>query len=257
MLGFLGITLGPVRSAIDPPLVRAEGEAGEALRLMLRSHTTWKTCRGEITTQWFNPDGNNQTYSSILEIENPNRAHLEIIDQNGSRQLQWYGDGREIYEINPRDNTYVAIPQPDPTRILGRLPQSLGDVIKGTIYRHPLAMVIPSPAIDYVFPVGLAQRPGEYQLGGEANVSGRKAWIIEYQNQNDSGVITMMARYWVDQQTGVILRANVFSTNPEGFGRLIEVSTFTGVEFDQSIDAARFTPSLAGLKVDIQLPSIP
>lgn len=257
VLGLLLLYNGLPSSIIDPLPVRAEGKAGEAVRLMLRSHTTWQTVRGEVTTQWLNTKNDDQIFYGTFEIENPNHAHFDILAGNGSSSLQWYGDGNTIYEINNRDKTYTATTQPDPTRVLSMIPTDLDEVDRETVYRHPLAMIIPSPAIDYVYPVGLAQRPGEYNLVGEESIAERKAWVIDFQNQNELGEVTMMARYWIDQQTGVILQANVFSTDPESFGDLIEITTFTSIEFDQPLELDSFTPSVIGLEMaDKQLPLV-
>jgi hypothetical protein len=257
VLSLLLLYNGLPSSIIDPLPVRAEGKAGEAVRLMLRSHTTWQTVRGEITTQWLNTKNDNQIFYTTFEIENPNHANVDILAENGSSSLQWYGDGNIIYEINNRDKTYTATTQPDPTRVLSMIPIDLEEVDRETVYRHPLAMIIPSPAIDYVYPVGLAQRPGEYNLAGEESIAERKAWVIDYKNQNELGEVTMMARYWIDQQTGLILQANVFSTDPESFGDLIEITTFTSIAFDQPLELESFTPSVIGLeKADKQLPLV-
>jgi hypothetical protein len=123
-------------------------------------------------------------------------------------------------------------PQPEFSKALELAPLESEWVDKESVVRHPMAMILPSPAADYIYSTGLAQRDGAYEMICEEQMIDRRVWVLDFSKQNDQNEITMKARYWVDQNTGVILKANVFSTDPATFGALIESVSFINIEFD-------------------------
>ncbi len=249
ILGILAMNLGITKGIVNIPAVRAEDKMGEILNLMLKSHTTWQTIGGEATTQWFSmKDGSQHGFYSSVVVANPNQAHFTIASDDGSSNTEWIGDGATIFEIDRLGKTYQEYKQEDVTSGFDRLPADVASIDKNIIFRHPMAMIIPSPVADYIFPTGLAQRQGEYSFVGEAVIANRNAWVVDYLKLNDNNDATMKARYWVDSKTGVILQAYTYSTEPDSFGTLIESTSFSSISFDLPVQNDEFTPSLDGLK---------
>jgi outer membrane lipoprotein-sorting protein len=247
ILGCLAIFAGINQGLGTLPVAKAEDQTGEIRNLMVKSHTSWQTIRGETTTLWLNPrDDSQQFFHQSIVIANPDRAHVTISSDDGSIYTEWIGDGVTVYEIDRKAGGYRESRQNDGTKSLERLPADIGTINGEVIFRHPLAMMIPSPVMDYIFPTGLAQREGEYTLIGEDTIVDRSAWIMDYLRRDDQGEVTMKARYWVDQKTGIILQAFTYSTEPEYFGELIEKTFFSSLNFDQQVQSDEFTPSLEG-----------
>lgn len=253
VLGVFALCFGLVNKIAVLRTVKAESKSDEVISLMLKSHTTWKTMNGLMTTVNFDPNnGSQQTYFNSFEISNPDKARLAITGESNTSILDWFANGSTINNINRENLSYQEVTQQDFAKELTLIPTDIGSIDKEIIYRHPMASIIPSPIGDYIFPTGLAQRQGIYEISGEEVIIGRPTWIVDFSKQNDNNEITMKARYWVDQSTGVILQAHVFSTNPKTFGDLLESASFQNVEFDQSIQESDFYPSLTGLnKEDI------
>jgi hypothetical protein len=235
-LGCLAIFAGISQEPGALPVAMDEDQTGEIRNLMLKSHTSWQTVRGETTTLWLNPrDDSQQGFHQSFVIANPDRAHVTISSDDGIAYTEWIGNGVTVYEIDRNARVYRESRQNDVTLGLERLPADIGAINGEVIFRHPLAMMIPSPVMDYIFPAGLAQREGEYTHIGEDTIVERSAWMIDYLRRNDQGEITMKARYWVDQKTGIILQAFTYSTDPEYFGKLIEKTSFSSISFDQHV----------------------
>ncbi len=77
-------------------------------------------------------------------------------------------------------------------------PTTLSD----TVYTHPLAGSLGTPVSDLIFPAGLAQRGGQYNLTGKEIIAGREADVVEWSREEG----TLIDRFWVDRATGIILR---------------------------------------------------
>ncbi len=58
----------------------------------------------------------------------------------------------------------------------------------------------------------------------------------------------MNAKFWVDQELGLILKAEVYSTDVNMLGKLIEETMFQRIEINPAIPDDIFSPSLNGYK---------
>lgn len=162
-----------------------------------------------------------------------------------SEGITWISDGTNIFELDNAQLTYVKLIQPDTEELVKAIPDQL-DTTTNEIYRYPLATWALSPVADYIYPTGLAQRAGDYTISGEDDLLNRRVWILDYQLNNDLGDLTMSAKYWVDQKTGIILKAEVYSTEPDTPGKLIELSEVQWIEFNSTISDEAFAPDLNG-----------
>jgi len=64
-----------------------------------------------------------------------------------------------------------------------------------------------------IFPVGLAQRQGTYELVGEDRVAGRAALIVDFTPQPTGPIVD---RFYMDALTGVLLQHQVLDTTAGG-----------------------------------------
>lgn len=225
--------------------VSAQSEADAVRQQMLTSHTNWSTLEGEAKTTWYLSSGDQSVITSDFSIENPNKSRFQM----SSEGITWISNGNDIYEIDDNDLSYVMLKQPDTERLITDLPSDVSSIQQNEIYRYPLAMWALSPVADYIYPTGLAQRTGDYTILGEDTLLNRKVWILGYQLTNDLGDITISAKYWVDQGTGIILRAQVYSTEKETFGKLSEETAFQWIKINPTIVSETFAPSLEGYKL--------
>ncbi len=247
-LGLFVVVLGATKSNVIPNMVKAEDSANSVVGLMLKSHTTWQTLKGTATVEWINAkEDNKEIFTQSIELANPDKAKLVVYDNTGKNILTWAANGTIIDEVDESTKIMQEYSQQDFSKALELVPLESDMVDKESIVRHPMAMILPSSAADYIYSTGLAQRDGTYELIGEEQMIDRRVWILDFSKQNDQNEITMKARYWVDQDTGVILKANVFSTDPATYGALIESVSFTNIEFDIHIQESDFTLSQAGL----------
>ncbi len=222
---------------------KAQTDVDSIRQLMLISHKNWSSLKGEAVTTWYLSDNKTQVVTSEFAIKNPDKSRFEM-PSTGSL---WISNGKNIFEINENDLTYIKLDQPDIEGAISSLPTNLDDT-QNEITRYPLAMWTISPIADYIYPTGLAQRAGEYKLLKEDILLGRKVWEISYQLESDLGEITMNAKYWVDQELGVILKAEVYSTEADTVGKVIEETVFQRIEINPEIPDGTFAQSLDGYK---------
>jgi hypothetical protein len=235
----LGVILGFSRIGDGLKIipVNAEDSNNYKRNLMLNSHSTWKTIKGTATISMINPrDDKQEQFVNIIEANNSDQGKLNVYDQSGQEILFWLANGTKIIESDENIDNQQTFQQPNGQYFLDLLPNDISSIDNETVIRHPMATIIPSPIGDYIYSTGLAQRTGDYDWLGEEKLLNRATWILEYIKQNDTGDTTMHARYWVDQNTGIILKAQIFSTEFDTFGKIIESIEFTNIEFDGPID---------------------
>jgi WD40 repeat protein len=110
-----------------------------------------------------------------------------------------------------------------------------------TIYGHPLAGTIGSPFDDRIFPTGLAQREGTYTPIAIEQTAGRECLVVDWSFPNGARA----SRYWVDLQTGVLLRGQEFG---KGGGEDLQSEfVMDQVIFDPVFNASLFSLQLKAL----------
>jgi outer membrane lipoprotein-sorting protein len=225
----------PTPTPIPPPELRG---ALEIQQLMLQSHTRWNSLQAGAVASLFPPAGTNaeaQNTSVQVWIEQPGKARVIDGPVDQAPNHIFISDGQ-----NTRLNNEP--PQPLPPSVLETFvaPTALTD----TVTPHPLSGFLGTPVSDLIFPTGLAQRGGEYRLVGKESAAGREAYVVEWGRAPGE----LIDRFWVDTQTGVILRHQSYgkedSVTPVSDIRL------TSVQFDQDIPDDLFRlddPSLPAL----------
>ena len=182
---------------ILPPTLSGDVEVQE---LMLTSHQRWQTLQVSYAITHFPLSGSQdqpQVQTSQLWIRLP--AEFKVL--TGPLQASPQGG-----PVTTRVSDGVQIVDSDGIR--SEMPPSVfepfnpPDYPSDTVYLHPLAGFLGTPVSDLVFPAGLAQRGGEYRISGRELVAGRQTQVVEW--GREPGVL--IDRFWVDSQTGVVLR---------------------------------------------------
>jgi outer membrane lipoprotein-sorting protein len=200
----------PLPTPILPPTLSGDLSIQQ---LMLDSHNRWKTLQATYSITSF-PSGDADTEPEVktvqLWIRLPAEFKVQVGPPGGDPLSIVISDGRTIQDsLGSRQDlpTYVLQPFNPP------------NYPSDTVYLHPLAGFLGTPVSDLVFPAGLAQRGGDYQKTGNEVVAGREAYVVEWRRQPD----VLIDRFWVDRQTGIVLRQ-------QNYGKDQSVSPTTDIQ---------------------------
>ena len=120
-----------------------------------------------------------------------------------------------------------------------------------TVYPHPMTGIMPTVLSDLLFPSGLAQRGGTYRPIAIETLAGRETLVVEW-NRPDGPLVD---RFWVDTQTGVILRQQNYGKGADG--ALTAEYLITNLQYDLNFQPetfnrlAAFPPAFATAPEDI------
>lgn len=248
-----GLILGVLVLATGSPLLGSETASAQlpvadVVTLMRNSHEKWSSVSLDAVTVW-HVDGESQTVTMSVQIQQPNQSRISIyqVDNKGNVLVDylWVTDGKIIYEQNNLSKKYTEHPVPDFAKLpLDDLVKSASVLGEPVIIRHPMAMIMPSPLSDYLFPTGLSQRIGVYTLEKDDMLENRKSVVVNWRNNrnNNSDGGWAQSRYWVDTDTGIILKAITYGENNVVF----EEMTITNLTLDAGIpsNAYVFQPPL-------------
>jgi outer membrane lipoprotein-sorting protein len=225
---------------ILPPELKGDLEIQQ---LMLSSHTRWHTLHIIYAiNQYPAPGSITQPEQQNVQvwIQQPAQFKVVISAPKGGPQTSVISDGKDILDSS-------GMQQSLPPSVLEPFnpPNSPSD----TVYMHPLAGFLGTPVSDLIFPAGLAQRGGQYKQTGQEMVAERQAYVVEWSREPGK----LIDRFWVDAQTGIILRQQNYgkenATSP--------LSDFqaTYVEINSPITADTF--SLAAVPTPLPSPQPP
>ncbi|MCJ7708624.1 MAG: hypothetical protein MUO38_13540, partial [Anaerolineales bacterium] len=117
---------------------------------------------------------------------------------DGDPNRVWVSDGTRTLEADLEAGSPSEGEVPESVRQPFIPPDTLSD----TIYFFPLAGMLGTPLSDAIFPTGLAQRVGIYQVIEMEAVADRPALVVDW--TAPTGLVA--DRFRIDVQTGVILR---------------------------------------------------
>ena len=210
---------------VMPPELKGDLEIQQ---LMLTSHTRWKRLHAIYTVRQYpttgivaEPDQQNVQ----LWIELPGKFKVVVAAPKGGPQTSSISDGQNIIDLS-------GMQGPLPPSVLE--PFSAPNSPSDSVSPYPLAGFMGTPVSDLVFPAGLAQRGGEYRQTGIEVVAGREASVVEWSREPG----TLIDRFWVDRQTGIILHQQNYgkqnNTSP------VNEYLCTYIEIDGEIAAETF-----------------
>jgi outer membrane lipoprotein-sorting protein len=210
----------------------------DVLELMLRSHDQWFTLIADGHSTEGLDTSSPQVSAAHFLLSNPNRARIELLNPDGQVTLTWILDQDQITELEHRTNVPNTYPARDFYAELSSLPWMLNE-IEDTLQLHPMVSLSPSPLATYLYSGGLAQLPGTYTAAGEEEMNGRMAWLLEFTAAPLEDHPEESARYWVDQETGIILRAEHYRA-----GELRKEVSITNIELNTPFFDQYFLPWL-------------
>jgi outer membrane lipoprotein-sorting protein len=196
----------------------------ETIRLkMLYSHTFWKTIKVEGLANWYVENETPQIYRQQLWIVLPTKARIISGNPDNNPDYVWISDGENIME-----NGQLSVLPPYVNE-----PFSPPEVIGDHIYRYPLSMVMVSPFADEIFSSGFAQRGGKYVPIKEEIIASRKSLVVDWTEG------TSNERFWIDIDTGVILRDQVYIDKERT--KLNHDIVITYIKYDMAISPNYFS----------------
>ena len=212
----------------------------ETIRLrMLHSHENWRSIWVELEVTEFPPEG-----SDLLVRFR--RLQVWVRQPGDVLLLRGPVDGDPDYLFLLYGTRYLeADLATGATQEAEIAPYALEpfvapEEITDTIYGYPLAEMMVYPAGEMIFPTGLAQRQGTYELIGEDTVAGRAALIVDFTPQ-PTGLIA--DRFHIDALTGVLLRHQVLGKT--GGGERVESDlVVTRIVYDPEFASDLFTVGL-------------
>ena len=187
----------PVELATPTPILPPELKGDlEIQQLMLTSHTRWHTLHIIYTLNQYPPPGSSlqaEQQNVQVWIQQPAQFKVVISTPKGGPQTSAISDGKVILDSS-------GMQQSLPPSVLE--PFNPPNTPSDTVYMHPLAGFLGTPVSDLIFPAGLAQRGGRYTQTGQELVADRQAYVVEWSREPGK----LIDRFWVDVQTGIILR---------------------------------------------------
>ncbi len=211
----------------------------QVIGLMLHSHTTWQTLQGEAVIQWLNSSsGGFETITQTIELQQFGKTRIESQSELDASSSLWVSDGVSIW-----DTDHLGVPRQVPieARSLDTygpddIPADLGSVV----ILHPVASQMPTMLADYMYPLGLAQawRQQVLKILGMETVAGRNSLKVQIMPLNDDGTKKI---YWIDANTGVVLKGQEYSVDQDGVETLMTDIFFSAIVYNAPIPASQFT----------------
>ena len=222
---------------IMPPALTGDVQVQNFL---LTSHTRWKSMIANASVTRYPPAGvtaDPDVTAVQLWIEQPGKAKVISGPPQQAPTHVFVSDG-----ASSRWGNEPAQPLPPSINEPFNPPSGLSD----TVYTHPLAGMLGTPISDLLFPAGLAQRGGEYRLTGKESFASREVYVVEW-GREPGGLVE---RYWVDTQTGIILRHQSYGKQGSQTPETDMAITF--IQIDAAIPADTF--DLNNLDVQLATP---
>lgn len=226
------VLITPTPTPVLPPALSGDVALQQ---LLLESHKRWKRLRGDATVTLYPPPGvtaEPQTNIAQIWIEQPAKAKVIVAPPQSAPIHIFISDG-----VNARWDMEPAQPLPANLNEPFDPPTTPSDIV----YLHPLGGMLGTPVSDLIFPAGLAQRGGEYRLTGKEILAGRQTHVVEWGRAPGQ----LIDRFWVDVQTGVILRQQNYGK--ENSATPTSEIIFNFIEFDSALPPETFDLNSADL----------
>ena len=225
----------PLELDMDPEAVRQK---------LLFSHTNWKSIFVDGVTSWY-PNGASQPAQSTREQLwiDPVCPGLPAHQRSGRGNRRWSSRRPSPSATGSRSCRWTCRAAPRRSAICPIFPPRWQNshpplTYSDTIYPHPLAGTIGSLFDDRIFPTGLGQRQGTFKNVAVEEVAGRTCLVVDWSSPN--GVHA--SRYWVDVETGVLLKGQDFGKG--GGEDLLSEFVVNQVEYDLPLAESLFNLQL-------------
>lgn len=211
----------------------------EMIELMVASHTNWSSLDMQAETTTYNLGEEIRRTSSHILVEGVDSIKIEWTEYIPQQKTgTWlYYDG-SISEADASGRVTSSSSFSIPQERWDIVPTSLGDVIGMRSVSHPLRAVMPVPSAEYLYPVGLAQRGGHFELLGTEEIAGRATLYVEWTHSTPN---TLRQLLWIDEETGIVLKSKGYVGNELNI--LYEEFETTSIQVNPSLTPADFDVS--------------
>jgi len=232
-------TIGPTQAVATLLPLSLQSDL-ETIRLrMLHSHQNWRSIWLELEVTEYPPEGSDllvRYHRVQVWVRQPAELLLLRGPADGDPDYFSVSDGTHFLEAD----LSTGATQEGEITPYALEPFVAPEAITDTISGHPLEGMIRYPGGEMVFPTGLAQRQGTFELIGEDAVAGRDALIVDWAPQ-PTGLIA--DRFRIDALTGVLLRHQVLGKT--GGGERVESDlAVTHIVFDPEFPSGLFSVGL-------------
>jgi hypothetical protein len=219
--------------------LNAKSTPREVAALMLNSHTKWASLSAQMVTLY-----TGGAITTTIVMQQSGQIHITTVPLNPDViSDEWISDGVTQWEINHTRRVYTQSPVPEEVRPLNidkyNPPAPPGDG-ENFVIPHPMAFFLPYALGDYIYPHGLAQSVMQWKSSVEGTdiISGREAVIILLRAIDDKGVLMKKHKHWIDSQTGLVLRTEVYLEYD--WDKWVEQTTFTSIKYNVPLAAQAF-----------------
>jgi hypothetical protein len=213
---------------------------------MLKSHTTWTTLQASSRSAYKPGTSEEVVSTETVAFGAGGRGYAEM--QLGSVQsLVYVVDGKTATIEDRTKSKYTQFAIPDLAKDLVSGPPAPPEGGAKFIIPHPLARIMAGDAVGYIFSTGLAQamQGEDVSMTGISQASGRAAVTLEWRLYREGEMQPYeLRRFWIDAQTGVVLKAQSFSADTD-FTPIIDEFDITSIDYETAIPDSRFVLRLA------------
>lgn len=224
----------------------------DVLSLMNQSHLKWNTLHISYIARFRDP--NDQTAFSenrqAFWLTSDGKGRVEIGSLTGAPDFIWVNDKSNTWTEDLIEGTYYRMNVPGAVQSMGpSMAQSIPQTSPDTVVPNPFALMIPSGLNEYIYPTSLAQEMSIITLNekveqtvevlGSDTVAGRKVVVIQrkIQSLEDQSTDYKLHRYWVDAETGIMLKVEVVDSKTGLWRQQMEANV---VEINPEIPESRF-----------------
>jgi len=193
---------------------------------LLKANDQYKSLEGTIIIE---KEG--VTSKVNLSIEQPSRFYCEYIPniKEPDVKIEAINNGDEVQEKDEYSNIEKSEPWVETKR-----PDQLED---NAVYPNYNGTFLPNaPVNEMIHPEMYAQsafRRGELEVVGEENYLNRKTTLIQVKYKESK--LGNVQKFWVDNETGIILRTVIYDNNEP-----VKSKYFESISFNKNISSKRF-----------------
>ncbi|MFZ3070518.1 MAG: hypothetical protein WA110_05280 [Anaerolineaceae bacterium] len=208
-----------------------ESSFSDVLSLMAHSNQTWQGLELAYQATFASDDPNqtDQVYTHEFWLGEGNQARLEISNEEGTLIQTWISNGSQTMTLDYENETYTTLGAPG-----AALAAETGQIDSF----DPRSLAMPSGLNEFIFPMSLVSSLNREKIGensvqkltllGIERVLDRPAILVDrlIAASDDPKMISKHHQYWVDAETGVILRVAVLNPQSGEAGQFFEVTQF-------------------------------
>jgi hypothetical protein len=218
----------------------------EVLALMLESDQTWDSLVTEYKLTNIDP-ATGQEVAATQRFWLDKKGEWARIEIEGDNPITFVRDTTAIHQEKRNKKVYSQAEIPGTFKYDNFNPRKLLSDDPNAVYLHPFGKALPTQYYDFLYPTGIAQclianqalGVESIKIVGDDEVAGRKTIIISRMPKNHL--------YWVDVETGVILRAQYIGESDRWQTQFEAQNIAYGAKIPASV--FQFTPSKNARKV--------